>query len=355
MKKIIVLIIVILSLTGCYDNIELNDLSIISGVGIDYIDDKYYVTYEILSNTKTIENTTLKSYTISGSGKNISDAFIDANYKTGNKAYFAHLKIIILGRDIFKGHFEGITDYLLRDINIRDEFKVVMASNTTPEEILKHNTESIPVVSEFLMKLLQTEKYNNNLVVDENFEDIVKKAISKNYDVILNTIAIKDNDIAIDNSIILKESKYQATLSKKNSSLYNMLSTNTLAIEFEKKYDNKIFTINVNNSKTTIEVTKDKIKISANLVAEVLENNPEFNLKDEDTYKRLNKDFEKVIQKDIIDFIKLLQDEECDIFGFQEIYYKKYRKENKKLWLTSDIEVKVDLKINTKGLIFEVN
>lgn len=355
MKKLLLLIIIIFSLTGCYDNIELTDLAIISGIGIDYEDDKYKVTYEILSNTKTLENTTLKSNTVTGSGKSISEAFINASYKTGNKAYFAHLKIVVLGEEVVNGHIEGITDYLLRDINIRDEFKVVVAKDTTPAEILKHNTENLPVVSEFLMKLLQNEKYNDNLVIDQNFEDIVKKLSSENYDVILNTITIKNKDIAMDNSIILKSTNYQTTLSKKDSSLYNMLTTNTLAIDFEKKYDDKVFTINVNNSDTSIEVTKDKIKISTELEAEVLENNPKFDLKDEDTYTKLNKDFEKVIKKDIEEFIKLLQKEECDILGFQEIYYKKTRKDNKDLWLTSDVEVKVDLKINTKGLIFEVN
>lgn len=355
MKKLILLIIIIFSLTGCYDNIELTDLAIISGIGIDYKDEKYVVTYEILSNTKTLENTTLKSNTVTGSGKNISEAFINANYKIGNKAYFAHLKLVVLGEEILNGHIEGITDYLLRDINIRDEFKVVVAKETYPEEILKHNSENLPVVSEFLIKLLQTEKYSDSLVIDQNFEDIVKKLISKNNDIILNSITIKDNDIAIDDSLILKNSTYKTSLSKKNSSLYNMLTTNTIAIEFDKKYNDKAFTINVNNSNTSIEVTKNKIKISTKLEAEVLENNPEFDLKDEDTYIKLNKDFEKIIKKDIKEFIEFLQQEECDILGLQEIYYKKTRKDNKELWLTSDIEVKVDLKINTKGLIFEVD
>ena len=356
MKKIIILLIFTLfSLTGCYDNIELNDLDIISGVGIDYKENEYYVTYEILSNTKTLENTTLKSYTVSGSGKSISDAFISASYKTGNKAYFAHLKLVVLGNELLNGHLTGITDYLLRDINIRDEFKVVVANNTTPEEILKHNTESIPVVSEFIIKLLKNEKYNNNLVIDQNFEDIVKKSISENYDIILNTISIKGDDITIDDSFILKNNKYKNTINKNYSSLYNMLTTNTLSIEFDKKYDDKVFSINVNNSKTKIEVQNDKIKISTTLVAEVLENNPKFNLKIANTYTKLNKDFEELIKKNIKEFIEFLQREESDILGFQEIYYKNTRKNNKGLWKTSDIDISVDLTINTKGLIFEVN
>ena len=39
MKKIIILITSILLLTGCYDNIELNQMYIVTGIGIDYQDD----------------------------------------------------------------------------------------------------------------------------------------------------------------------------------------------------------------------------------------------------------------------------------------------------------------------------
>ena len=56
MKKIIILLCLTFFLTGCYDNIELNDLAIISGVGIDYKDNQYYLTYEILSDIKTEDN-----------------------------------------------------------------------------------------------------------------------------------------------------------------------------------------------------------------------------------------------------------------------------------------------------------
>ena len=61
MKKIIILLSLIFILTGCYDNIELDDLAIVSGVGIDYKDEKFYLTYEILSDTKTEKNTSLLS------------------------------------------------------------------------------------------------------------------------------------------------------------------------------------------------------------------------------------------------------------------------------------------------------
>ena len=354
MKKIIILLSLIFILTGCYDNIELDDLAIVSGVGIDYKDEKFYLTYEILSDTKTEKNTSLLSYTVSGSGKTISEAFIDTNYKVSKKAYFAHLKVLILSEEIINGHLDKITDYILRDTNLRSDFKVLIANNTTPDEILKSNDENHPVVSEVIVKLIDNEKYNNNLVIGETFREIIAKLISNNSDVILNTISLENKEIAINNSFIFKDFNYQNTLSKKDSSLFNMLTKNISAIEFNKNYEKGNVNISINSSDTSIEVTKDKIKINTKLEGKILENNAELNLKETDSYKKLNNDFEKLIKDDIKKFIKVLQENESDILGLQEIYYKSTRKENKNLWLTSFVDVNVDLKINTKGFIFEV-
>jgi len=103
MKKIFIIIFTSLFLlTGCYDNIELDNLSIITGVGIDYLDDEFKLTYEILSDTKTEENTALLSYSVSGSGKTISEAFTNTNYSVSKKAYFSHLKLLVLSEEIIE-------------------------------------------------------------------------------------------------------------------------------------------------------------------------------------------------------------------------------------------------------------
>jgi len=354
LKKIFILISIIFLLTGCYDNIELDDLAIITGVGIDYKNNKFKLTYEILSDTKTEDNTALLSYTVSGSGKTISEAFINTNYKVSKKAYFAHLKVLVLSESIINGHFEDITDYILRDTNIRSEFKLVVANNTSPDKILKNNSENHPVVSEVIVNLIDNEKYNNNLVIGETFKQIVAKIISNNYDIILNTVSIKDKQITIDNSYIFKNYDYQNTLSKKDSALYNLLTKDIKSMEFDKNFEKGNVTITITKSKPSIEVTGSKIKINCDLEGKILENNAKFNLKDTDDYKMLNHKFSKIIKKDIISFIELLQENESDILGLQEIYYKQFRKDNKDLWQNADILVKVNLKINTKGFIFEV-
>ncbi len=353
--KLIILIVSLLCVSGCYDNIELNNLAIISGIGIDYHDDNYYLTYEILNDIKTDQNTTMKSYTMSGQGKTLPEAFTNTNYKVGKKPYFAHLKIVLYSETIIKNHLDKITDFLIRDTAIRDEFIPISVKDVTPLDILKHNSDNIPVVSDFIMNLITNEKYNNNLAITDVFQNFLAKLISDSKDAVISSLTINENDeITLSNFAIFNGYKKINELSINDSALYNLLNQNTFSISFHKKYDGKNFAITITGSDTKIDVESDKININLNLKGRVIENNPNLDLKNEKTYKKINEDFEKIIKNDVLNFINYLQDNKSDILGFQDIYYKSKRKKNNGLWINAKVNVQVDLKVNTKGFIFEV-
>ena len=355
MKKILIIIIVTLFLTGCYDNIELDDLAIIGGIGIDYYENNYYISYEIFNNNKSDETQNLLSYVVVGEGNTLSKAFINANYKTGKKPFFAHLKVILLSESIIENHLEDIVDYLFRDTEIRDEFQMIVVKNNHPKDILEMANTRHPVISNLINDLLNLEHHNNNLATNETFKELVTKLVSHKTDIILNTISITtNNNISLDNSYIFKYYNYQNELNIKESTLYNMLTKNTHNTEFTKYYKDKNITISINASNTKLEVLNDKIIVNCNLEGRIIENNPKFDLKNPQTYQRLNNDFSHLIKNDIISFIKTLQTNKSDILGFQNIYYKKNNKDNNDLWIYADIDVNIDLKINTKGFIFEV-
>ena len=52
MKRLIIIFSLVLILSGCYDYRELNDMSVVTGIGIDYKDDKYIVNLEVTKSIK---------------------------------------------------------------------------------------------------------------------------------------------------------------------------------------------------------------------------------------------------------------------------------------------------------------
>lgn len=355
MKKLIVLFFsLIFILTGCYDNVELDDLSIIAGIGIDYVNNQYKVTYEILNSNKSDDTSNLLSYTVNGYGKNISEAMTNTNYKTPKKAYFAHLKLMILSESILNENFKNIIDYLIRDINIREEFQIVIANNTTPEEILKNNSKIHPIVSNVIIDILDNEKYNNGLAIKDTFKVLLTKLLSEKQDIILNSISINENNLTLNNSYIFKKYMWINTLNETNSSIYTMLTEDNVVTIFNKDYDDKNIVISINDGKTKIDIDNEKIIIDTNLNAKIIENNTNFNFKDAKTYQKLTDDFKKLITNYLKNFIKDLQKNESDILGLENIYYKKYNKNNYGLWQKDDIEINVNIKINAEGFITEL-
>ena len=76
-RKIIIVILVMLILTGCKLK-EIEDYAIVSGIGIDYIDDEYHISFEIFeeNNGETID---LTSKVICVKGKSIDEAVTNIN------------------------------------------------------------------------------------------------------------------------------------------------------------------------------------------------------------------------------------------------------------------------------------
>ena len=262
---------------------------------------------------------------------------------------------MVLSESIIKGELNQITDYLLRDTNIRDEFIVMIANNTTPEEIFKHNSDNVPVVTDLIFNLISNEKYNNNLAIKEPYQKVLAKLVNDRYDIVLGSLSIDEEDnISLNNFYIFKGYNYQNQLSIKDSTLYSLFNEKVYSLDFNKKYGDNDVTISINTSKREIDITQDKIKVKFDLEAKIVENSANLDLKKEETYQCLNKEFGEIIKQDTTNFIKILQKNKSDILGLQDIYYKKTRKDNHNLWTSAKVEVDVNLKINTKGFIFEV-
>ena len=199
MKKILLIIIVIF-LTGCYNYTEINDLAFISSIGIDYnkTNEKFIVTYEILNDNSTGEGKINKSYTISAEGKNITDAFNNTSLKVNNKPYFYHLKIIAIDETVAKKYTKDIVDYILRNPNVKNEFFLILIKNAKAKDILDKSDEVDPDIGNKIFKMIKSNEEQNNISIDQNFEATTKFFTSKLSNALINTFTINDKDEIIE-------------------------------------------------------------------------------------------------------------------------------------------------------------
>ena len=195
MKKIL-LIIIIIFLTGCYNYTEINDLAFISSVGIDYnkTNEKFIVTYEILNDNSTGEGKINKSYTISAEGKNITDAFNNTSLKVNNKPYFYHLKIIAIDETISKKHMKDVVDYILRNPDVKNEFFLILIKNAKAKDILDKSDEVDPDIGNKIYRMIKSNEDQNNISIDQNFEATTRFFANNLSNALLNTFTLNDKD-----------------------------------------------------------------------------------------------------------------------------------------------------------------
>ena len=107
MKKFILLLLIPLFLGGCYDYNGLNDLAIISGIAIDYEDDEFKVTFEVISTKKEGETSgSSNTYYVTSSGDNIVYAFTNAANKMDKVPYFEHVEMVVFSKNVAQEYLE---------------------------------------------------------------------------------------------------------------------------------------------------------------------------------------------------------------------------------------------------------
>lgn len=351
-RRIFIILFLIIFITGCYNYVEINNLVIISGIGIDYQDESFILSVEALYNEEK-DGETGKVFT--SSGKTLTDAFNELSMKLDKEPYLTHLKVIVISKNVANKQMNSLFDFFLRNNQIRNIFNVVIAENATPEEILNTHSKLFKVSSERIKDLLENNQYSNYISKNTYFKKIVSNYLSKEKNITLSSIKKDEDELQLSNLYIFNNKKITGKLSNDDANILSLIDNKNVKSYFKSKCgDNKYTTISIYKSKPKININKNGFKLVNNIQAEVIENDCNINLEKNKNQKKLAKEFEKIINKKSYDFLNFIVKKNSDIIGINNMYYRKYRKKNSKYFSCAKFEVKTNLNINKKGLIFEV-
>lgn len=355
MKKIIILIVTCFFLTGCYDYKEINNLAFISAIGIDYQNEEYVVTLEVLNQTGDKDSMQISTYTVDGKSSSLAKAIQNASNKISKQANYTHVKLMILSESIANDKLKNIIDFFLRSTYFRENFYVVSSLDNSPLEILKNIDEKNPVASTAIIDLLENNNYSSNSAVIKNFDKIAEEIITIGIDTSFSNITLNDEkNFEIDGLLIYDDYKLANVLDNEKATIYNILLDNFFRPIFAKKYDDKEFSVAIATGNPKVEMTEDKIKISGRITGKIMNNEPDFDIKSLDTLDKINKDFSKILNDKITKFMEEIQKSHSDILAISEHFYEKTRQKDTKRWQYLKVESNIEFSINKRGLIYEV-
>ena len=272
MKKIIPLLLCLL-LTGCFNYNELNNLAVITTIGID---NNYDVSF--LISTDTESNAIVK-----GNGDDLSSSFLDAIKKLSKTAYFGHLKLILINSNVAKEGLSNIVDSLVRNYETIKKLKLVLVEDTTTYDILNTPITLDNFSSNNIIDIISNSNKRLSNSSDVLLSSFVYKMINYGYDNVLPVITIKDNNIEVKNIGVFSYDKLVGYLDLEESIIFNILMNKSNT--FDIKLDD--ITLRIDSSKSKTNLSKYNFSFDLYLDGFVIESTKEIDF-NKDTINYIN-------------------------------------------------------------------
>ena len=368
MNKITIpLCLLLLLLTGCWDQNPLKKNFVVVVGSFDKISKDKILTTVAVRGTKQIsggQNETVNS-TVSESGHTIRDTRIKIDKKTVGNYSPNKIRVILLGEELARDSITPFLDAYLRDPKLTLAASVVVTKGKA-EKIIKINKYQNKLIGEALTKLLEHAEINS-VIAHENQQTIKNKISAEGKDFVLPYLELKGEDIVLTGVALFNGDRYTGrTLKEEYPGLLLLMQNkqrrNTrLMVRYKKEKETKSYiSFTIRDSKRDIMIStkgyKPRVTLNFNLTAEINEYNGK-SLKGQKELDELSKIISQRIKNEMDTVIQTLQEANCDALGLGRLMIAHHPKAWKKLnWEKdySDIKVTsgVKVKIINRGLIY---
>ena len=350
--KKLLLILIIFSLTSCYDNKELNNIAIATATEINKIDNEYIINVEIANPQAPDKTISIKTpYIIyTGHGKTINEAYRQIKTSSPKYLYPEHLQILIINESIAKNNLQEVLDFYLRSPLIRTEFNILIAKDNN---ILSTSTNIDERPSKSILNTIKTNKQYYGTANTITLNELTSNIINPNTEPVIPSIKLKDDKYELSGLAIFKNNKLVGYLTNEESIIYNLIKNNTQNNIFPYECDkDKYLSLEIITSKSIIKVNNNSININIDINAAINESNCNINLNNAKSIDNLEKKISAHLNDIITNTINNIKNKyNTDIFNFlDEIYkhnYKKYLRV-KETWYEKEYQ---NIKININSHI----
>ncbi|MCU9601999.1 Ger(x)C family spore germination protein [Pallidibacillus thermolactis] len=367
-RTLLVILLPVFILSGCWDSIEIQNLAIITAAAIDSEENhKVKVSVQIfiprtITSGESGEDPSLGStFVREGIGKNLAEAISVLQTNIPRKLFWGQCKIFIFGHDLAKTGIRKELDFLIRHPDPRINSNLYVSEGKA-SNLLK----LIPPLERYSGEVLSKFSQHQEVGVDTTLSDISKDLTEasqsfslpyikrlksdeyarKSYETIPTIVgtAIFKKDKMIGN-IDLEETRGLLWLSRK-------IQKSTVSIKPEEN-ENEVIMMPTSGSvrfKPQIINNQWIMNIQIQVAASIIQNETFLSLLQEDVITKLEKGLENKLRDRISKTLEKIQKEyQADVVGFGRRFHQKYPEQWKKVkdhWDEKFPEVDVKLSVN---------
>lgn len=351
---ILCMTIIMVTLTGCYDNREIEDLTYVVAIGIDEADNNMFNLTFQTAVPKSIttgegETTDIKSFK--------TDNFLSGFRKTGRylskKINLSHTKIIVVSEEIAKKGLLPFLNGLQNYMELRPNVNIIVAANGAKNyiESLQPKLSANPTkYYDMMFKSYQTDfrvpssqlgdylyrtrsTGSQPVTIYTEVDNTVVESKKPETDKPEEGAGEEKKSMSIKGLAVFNRDKMKGSLNAEETSLYALMtgSIDTIKLEVKDPLDERYKILsNVSldrSSKTSVQVYGDKpqINIELNLHADIEAVQSNIIYSDTAKLQKVQKEYEDYLKNEMNSLLsKASNTYKSDIFGFGQIAKKNY-------------------------------
>lgn len=384
--KLTLMMLSSLFLYGCWDYRELNNMSILTMVGVDKVGNNYITTMQIVNAKKGASGGSESSSSdvpvivYTAEGKSVHESLRKTILKLPKRAYIGHLDALVFGEDlVMNNDVTSYIDFFLRFPESRRVYKVLTVQGGKASDFLKILTPFVKIPGTYVHNLIEEnsnmqgtlsyttlDDFYNNIALVGNEPIMAAFKINGNIEEgseTTNTEGITPKtEFEISGLTVFKNNRAIGFLSPDESIGYSFIkgNFNSGTIPFSCDEENNQGTISISTTKSgsKIEIKNNhpfvKIKVKVNSFLSEL--NCNIRTDKPSDLKKIEDMASNTIKNYIKTSLDVVQNKfNSDIFGFGLSLYRnnnKYWKLNKDKW--DSIFPKIDYEINVDVVIEQV-
>lgn len=358
---LLLFILALFLLTGCWNRTELNELGILSATGIDGSPGKWTVTFQTVIPSSMANNGGASGGGVSSSPihvystktKTLREALVQSDMEYPRQLYFSHNNVVLIGEEAAKAGISEIVDLYLRNVDLRESVKVLIADGEA-NKLLKQFIPPERLPGSALSEIIQRESKLASIFPSVRMFDVALKLNDKSHAVAIPVISLSGVDIKTNETVdVYKEAsspaklkltrlavfiddKLAGSLNKEQSQglmwIKGDVNNSTISFACEGSKTSSVrSSFRINKGDTHLTVSKEgkhyKFQAKAKVSGKLLESEC---LQDLDS-QAVIKDMQKKIEDDIVSQMttgwEAIQTLNADVPGIGDLIYRKYPKD----------------------------
>lgn len=346
-KKLLIIICMLLLTTGCWSKKDLNELAIVTAIGIDKTEDGYSVSIQILNPSELAGNTSsgrTEVVRFVKSGETVFEALRKLSTDAPRRIYLAHLREVVFGEELAREGIGKALDFISRDHEMRTDFYITVAKGSTAADILNIQTAIEKVPANKLFNALENSESVWAAAKTVKLDELINSIVSKGKEPVLTGIyhygdaevggnienvhnVSPETGLRIDYLAVFKKDKLIGWLNMDESKGFNYITDNikNTVVNIEQE-DGKI-TIETLRSKTKVKGKMEKgkpvIDISVTPEGNIADVESSIDLTKPENIDKLEKKYSDNIKEKVQTSIQKVQEDfQSDIFGFGEVIHR---------------------------------